>query len=152
MVGHGRARCRTILGRLDGETVEGSWDGRKGVLLRADASAIHRPSGSEFGVRLLPSFDVFLLGHRDKSHLVDPAHYKRVYRKAGWISPVLLVDGRVAGVWSHHREGRTLVVNVEPFGRAGPKVREGIEAGATDLGRFLETPDVRVTLTSAGRR
>ncbi|MCJ2555348.1 MAG: hypothetical protein LN410_04020 [Candidatus Thermoplasmatota archaeon] len=34
-------------------------------------------------VRLLPHFDTFLLGPKDKGHLVGEAHYKRVYRKAG---------------------------------------------------------------------
>src|SRR3972149_1300519 len=89
-------------------------------------------------VRLLPNFDVFLLGHRDKGHLVDAAHYKRVYRKAGWISAAVLVDGRVAGVWTPERKGRRLVVRVEPFAPLSRAVREGIEAEGGGGGRFLD--------------
>jgi hypothetical protein len=65
----------------------------------------------------LPSFDPYMLGHRDKEHLVDEANYKRVYRKAGWLSPVVLFAGRVMGVWSHERRGKCLHVNVEPFAK-----------------------------------
>lgn len=141
--------AEAILGRLQEETIEGTSDGRIAFLLRADAATIRRSSGKDLGVRLLPAFDTFLLGHHDKSHLVDAAHYKQVYRKAGWISPVLLVDGRAAGVWSHVRRGRRLDVNIEPFGRVGPRVRDRVEAEADRLGRFLEAPEVRVAFTSA---
>ncbi|MDX1533992.1 MAG: winged helix DNA-binding domain-containing protein [Thermoplasmata archaeon] len=87
--------------------------------------------------RLLPYFDTYLLGHKDKGHLVDPAHYKRVYRKAGWISPTLLVDGRVAGIWSQKGKGKRLEVAVDPFEPLDAAVREAVEAEVADLGRFL---------------
>ena len=41
----------------------------------------------------------------------------RVYRPQGWLSPVLLVDGRIAGVWSHERAGDRVIVEIEPFAR-----------------------------------
>jgi hypothetical protein len=95
-------------------------------------------------VNLLPGFDPFLLGHKGKGHLVDAARYKRVYRKAGWISPVVLVDGRVAGVWSTARRGgasgRGTVLTVEPFGRMGPLVKGRVEEVAASLGAFLGGP------------
>src|SRR5439155_7764 len=87
-------------------------------------------------VRLLPSFDAFLLGVKDKSHLVDPGHYKRVYRPQGWLSPVVLVDGRVGGVWSHERKGARLSVRVTPFGRMSPTVRSRVRDA--DRGRLSD--------------
>jgi hypothetical protein len=39
-------------------------------------------------------------------------HRPKVYRPQGWIAPVLLVDGRVAAVWEHAREGNLLRVKV----------------------------------------
>jgi hypothetical protein len=38
-----------------------------------------------------------------------------VFRPQGWLSPVLLVDGRIEGVWRHERRGRRLAVTIEPF-------------------------------------
>jgi len=35
---------------------------------------------------------------------------------------VLLVDGRIAGVWSHERAGDRLVVEIEPFARLPRRV------------------------------
>jgi uncharacterized protein YcaQ len=111
-------------------------DGQRAWMLREDLTQWSRKEGRE-SVRLLPSFDTYLLGHRDKGHLVDAAHYKRVYRKAGWLSPVVLVDGRVAGVWTHRKKRGGWDVTIEPFRPLTRIEREGIASEVEDLGRFL---------------
>jgi hypothetical protein len=90
-------------------------------------------------VKLLPHFDPYLLGHSEKSHLVSPAHYKKIYRKAGWISPVVLLNGRVIGVWSYIRKGKPLSLRVEPFEKFSKAIRIKIEEKMASLGGFLET-------------
>ena len=57
-------------------------------------------AGAPEGVALLPGFDPWVLApisHR--AHTIPDGHVDDVSRTAGWISPVLLVDGRVAGTW-----------------------------------------------------
>jgi uncharacterized protein YcaQ len=89
--------------------------------------------------RLLPGFDMWVIGAaRGSAALLDPASRKRVYRDQGWISPVLLVNGRMEGVWRHERKGKRLVVTVEPFaGRPAKWVREQVEVEAERLAHFL---------------
>lgn len=114
-------------------------DGQRRWLLRADLEVL-RESGSARGVlRLLPTFDPYLLGHSDTAHLVASSFYKRVYRKAGWISSVVLLDGGVVGVWSYARRGKPLLVTVEPFENLSNPVRTMIEEEVDGLGRFLGT-------------
>ncbi len=51
---------------------------------------------------LLPGFDPWVvapLSHR--THAIPAGRAAEVSRTAGWISPVLVVDGTVAGVWEH---------------------------------------------------
>jgi len=112
-------------------------DGRPAWVLREDLPALRAAKVDGPVVRLLPYFDTYLLGHRDRAHLVDAAHYRRVYRPAAWIAPVVLVDGRCAGVWSHKKARDRIDVRVEPFSRMSRAVREGIAAEADDVGRFL---------------
>ena len=50
---------------------------------------------------------------------------------------MLLVDGRIAGVWSHERAGDRLVVEIEPFARLPRAVKAGAEAEAEALAGFL---------------
>ncbi len=125
---------------LQADLVEVETDGRVGFALRADVGKLLRGRLTRPVVRLLPNFDVFLLGHRDKGHLVDSSHYKRVYRKAGWIYPSVLVNGRIEGTWSLGREGRRVLAHVAMFTPPSQAVREGVASEAEDIGRFLGTP------------
>jgi Winged helix DNA-binding domain len=121
------------LKRLGDEAVEvdGSY------VLAADAEALRsaEPAGA---VRLLPAFDPYVVAApRGDDDVVDPADRERVYRPQARLSPVLLVDGRMAGVWSHDRTGARLIVEVEPFGRVTRAERAGLETEAEALARFL---------------
>jgi DNA glycosylase AlkZ-like len=67
-------------------------------------------------------------------HLMPGPFKARVYRPQGWLSPVLLVGGRMDGVWRQEAKGRRLLVTIEPF--AGPppaRVRRAAEAEADRL-------------------
>ena len=51
-------------------------------------------------VRLLPGFDQWVLGPgTDDPRIVAPARRAAVSRQAGWISPVVVLGGVVAGTW-----------------------------------------------------
>ncbi|HYS73073.1 MAG TPA: winged helix DNA-binding domain-containing protein [Thermoplasmata archaeon] len=133
---------RATMERLGDELVEVDRDGRRGFLLAKDLPDLGRGRGDHETVRLLPSFDPFLLGHDERSHLVDRAHYARVYKDAGWLAPVVLVDGRVAGAWSYQRTPRKLELDVKMFNSLSKELRTKVEEEAHELSRFLETPDV----------
>lgn len=122
------------------EMLEVQVGGRTRFLLRKDREAFSSLPHLAEHVRLLPNFDSFLLGHQSKDHLVDQAHYKRIYRKAGWISPVVLFQGRAAGIWSHERKSNRLEITIDSFQKMPPRLRRWIEAEAADLGRFWEVP------------
>ena len=121
------------LKRLGDEAVES--DGVHVLTADAEAAASAEPDGA---VRLLPAFDQYVVGApRGDGDVVPAAERARVYRPQGWLSPVVLVDGRIAGVWSHERKGARLIVEVEPFGRLARAVRAGVETEADALARFL---------------
>jgi uncharacterized protein YcaQ len=124
-----------ILKRMGAEVKEVNVEGRPALILRQDLVTLRKPEPAD-SVRLLPSFDSYLLGHRNKDHLVDAAHYKLVFRKAGWLSPVVLVNGKVTGVWNYKRNGKRLSVTIHPFSRLSRRIRDRIEDEAIDLGRF----------------
>ncbi len=90
--------------------------------------------------RLLPAFDAYIAGTRPRQSLVDARFQDLVFRKAGWISPVVLVDGLVAGVWKHELSGRRIEVTVKPFTKLRAGDRKAIAEEAEDLGRFLDAP------------
>ena len=139
-----------IWGRLQDTMCTVEIEGKRAAILQCDLLALQNAALAAEDVRLLPHFDVYLLGQRDKSHLVDDAYYKRVYRAAGWISPVVLINGRIAGVWSHRQRGKRLQVTVEPFCRLTRSQRAAIEECAMGIAEFLKSSlDLAYTGTAA---
>lgn len=78
-------------------------------------------------VRLLPAFDQYVVAAtRHATHLLDGGTPEKVYRPQGWLSPVLLVNGMLAGVWSQERRGGRATVTVEPFRSLSAGVRKAV--------------------------
>lgn len=138
---------RAVLERLKDEIVEVDRDGRPGFLLRRDLPELEKARPHQGVVRLLPSFDPFMLGHYERGHLVDPAHYNDVYKDQGWLAPVVLVDGRVGGTWSYQRKSSKLQVAVRMFKSFNEDAEKQVKEEAHDLSRFLEAQHVAVRFT-----
>ncbi len=131
-------RGRVAWTRLAAELAEVSVEGVRCWVLAADLDDLSRAAASVSVVRLLGGFDTLLLGHDDRTHLGVPAALReKVWRKAGWISPVLLVNGRVAGVWSHAGNGRAVTITVEPFGRVDAHARQAVAEEAERVAGFV---------------
>ena len=123
-----------------GELAEVRVGGDRAWLVRADLPALRNAAFDGPAVRLLAAFDSYLLAHAEKEHLVESRYYKRVYRNQGWISPVVLVRGAVEATWEHAVAGDRLEITIHPFGTLPRDVRQGIEAEAGYLARFLGKP------------
>jgi hypothetical protein len=125
-----------FLASIDG-VAEVDLDGAKAFMLEDDVDAISAV-GRPTGVRLLPAFDLYVVTARRNDPLVlDLAMRDRVYRKSAWFSPVLLVNGRMEGVWKHEKKGKRVIVTVEPFAKVTPKVKKGAVEEAERLAAFL---------------
>jgi len=131
--------ARAVWESLDDELVEVAIEDKKASILRADLQEIMNSGQSVPILRLLPNFDPYMLGHAEKNHLVESSCYKRVYRNQGWISPVVLLNGKVIGTWSFTRRGARWPLTIEPFEKFSKTIRAMIEDEAARLGSFLET-------------
>src|SRR5437660_5141344 len=121
-------------------------EGWKASMLQSDLLDLEKAGLDEPVVRLLPYFDSFLLGHKSHRNIVDQGNHKKIYRNQGWVSPVLLVNGRAQGIWSHDQNKSILAVRVIPFSRISSGVSSRIKEEASDLGRFLECSDVKTVI------
>ncbi len=131
----GRQRASAVrpwFERLADELVTVDVEGAVLYALRADLAALRRSHPND-ELRLVPNFDQYFLGAGSGSaSFVPSARRAKVSRKAGWISPLVLRGGRVAGVWELDREaGRIQVEGFEPLPKAA------LAEEAAHLGRFL---------------
>jgi hypothetical protein len=129
------AQARRILKSLVDDVVQVEAEGRTAWVLAEDEQLL-RSLDPPRSVHLLPNFDVYTLHYRPREAFLPEGTYDRVYRTAGWISPVVLYDGAVAGVWE--RKKRTL--RVELFVRETKRLRAGVERETKRLGEFLGEP------------
>jgi winged helix DNA-binding protein len=97
---------------------------------------------AEPSVRLLPEYDVYVMGFREREHLVPPevreqvaAHGKGRYEgPAG--TPFLLVNGVCAGIWSRKKGAKRIELTVQPARKLTRAERAGIDEEAERIGAF----------------
>jgi hypothetical protein len=94
-------------------------------------------------VHLLPGFDEYVLGYRDRSAVLDPAHAQRICPGGnGVFNPTIVVDGKVTGTWKRTLKKGSVVVEVAPFRPMTPAENRAVHAAADRYGKFLGLPVV----------
>jgi DNA glycosylase AlkZ-like len=112
-----------------------------GVTAFMPAGAVDEAAAAAAGVvRLLPAFDPLVVGATRVGAITPVARRDAVYRPQGWLSPVIAVDGEMAGVWRHERRGAAVAVELEPWAPLSAEVRAAAEAEAESLAAFLGGP------------
>jgi hypothetical protein len=100
------------------------------------------PAGPS-SVRLLPEYDPYVMGFRERDELVPPgvkaqiaAHGKgRLEGAAG--TPLLVVDGLAAGVWRRHKTAKRIELTVEPARKLIRAEAALVAEEAERIGAFL---------------
>jgi len=135
--GGGVSIARQWVASLGEEVSSVELDGAQAWMLAAHAREVRERPPSR-SVRLLPGFDQYVVGASwHAEHLLPGGLRSHVYRPQGWISPVLLVNGRMDGTWRHAIKGSRLEVVIEPFVKARAWVRRAAGQEAERLAAFL---------------
>jgi hypothetical protein len=105
-----------------------------GTLSALPSQAKPPPLGAEPVVRLLGSWDHWLLSWADRS-LVLPESEKDVFLVSG--RPSAYADGLAFATWKMERKPGSLSVVLKPFDGVPRGARPGLEAEVADMGRFF---------------
>lgn len=135
--GSGMTIVRPWIAGLADEISQVEIEGASAWMLTRDTRSI-RESAPARSVALLPAFDQYIIAASPHAENLMPQGLRaRIYRSQGWVSPVLLVNGRIAGVWRHELKGSRVDVTIEPFDKVPSWVRKGAEEETERLGEFL---------------
>ena len=135
--GGGVSTARQWIASLGEEVTSVELNGARAWMLAADGSEV-RDLPPIRSVRLLPGFDQYVIAAScHAQHLLPGDLRSRVYRPQGWISPVLLVNGRMEGIWRHELKGSRVEVVIEPFVKIPAWVRRAAGQEAERLADFL---------------
>ncbi|HVF13122.1 MAG TPA: winged helix DNA-binding domain-containing protein [Acidimicrobiales bacterium] len=105
---------------------------------------------------LLPQYDSYVLGHRQRDRLVPPAAKARIARDPkGRLEhvvgvSVLLVDGVVGGLWWRATKARRLQVTVEPTTTLEPSHLRLLDAEVERVAAFLGVDGAALVFADQG--
>jgi hypothetical protein len=91
-------------------------------------------------VRFLPDYDNAMLGHDDRSRIMDDAYRPSLTSANGIVYATFLVDGRIAGKWTLERDKKRAIVTLAPYTKLTKPTRIALDAEAERIARFIE-PD-----------
>lgn len=87
---------------------------------------------------LLPPFDEFLLGYRDRSAVLDPQHAGLVAPGSnGIFNPIIVIDGRVVGTWKRVLKRDSVTISFSSFTSSSDLDAVALTATAQCYGRFV---------------
>ena len=97
----------------------------------------------EASVRLLPEYDVYVMGSRERDQLVPDEARRQVaaHGRGKYEGPAgvrfLMIDGVAAGLWERKKRGKRIELRVTPSGKLTRSERTGIKAEAERIGAFF---------------
>jgi hypothetical protein len=77
-----------------------TWSGLGKRAARSALTEVEPAGRGAVGPRLLPAFDPYLLGWKDRSFAVPPELHKRAFPGGGMLRAVTVDEGRVTGTWT----------------------------------------------------
>jgi Winged helix DNA-binding domain len=137
--GFSAEQARQLFRSLASELDEVDLEGRPAHVMAGDTAFADASSP----VRLLPEYDVYVMGFRERGELVPERVRSEVARhgRGRYEGPAgvrfLLAGGALAGLWERHRRGRRLELRVLPARKLTRDERAGVSAEAERIGAML---------------
>ena len=87
---------------------------------------------------LLPAFDEYLLGYRDRSGVLDAAQAGKVVPgNNGVFLPTVVVDGQVIGTWKRATKTNKVAITISPFDPLVKPPAGALRSAAAAYGQFV---------------
>jgi hypothetical protein len=111
------------------------------AMLVASAALAGDPPPVTDRVLALPGFDEYLLGYKNRTLMVDPAHAQAIIPGGNGVFQATIVRaGRVIGTWTRSISAARTVVTVVPLEPLCSRGRREVEAAFDGYAHFVETP------------
>jgi len=134
LVAEARAGLELVRSRLRQETI-----GDQTYWLPQHTTIVKDPSPT---AHLLPAFDEYFLGYRERSLVLDPKYDKRAVSSNGIFRPVIVIDGQVVGVWKRTLKKGSVIITPGPFRSLTDAENQALVEAANRYGAFLGLPVV----------
>jgi hypothetical protein len=133
------ARAREVFDALRDEVEEVDVEGHRAFVLAGDTAFRRSPPS----LRLLSEYDAFVMGFREREHLVPDAVREQIaaHGRGRYEGPagvrLVIVDGVARGVWERKKRGKRVELRVAMAATPTRAERALVEAEAERIARFL---------------
>lgn len=126
------SEARAGLESVRAELVEEVIDGRTYFLSPDTAEPPQR------ALYLLPGFDEFVLGYKDRSAVLDSAFADAICPGGnGVFMPTIVSAGRIIGIWKRALKKKTVEITLEPFRPFTAAEQDALHEAAAGFGAFV---------------
>lgn len=132
-ISEARAGLEMVKAELRREEVDGQtyWLSQSEPELPGHAPAVH----------LLPGFDEYLLGYKDRRAVLEPEYADRIVPGGnGMFMSTIISNGRVAGTWKRVVKKDKVIINPVPFNPLSEAENLALAVAAERYGRFMNLP------------
>jgi hypothetical protein len=132
----------------DMEQVRLEGSGAELFMLKEDVRALDGIDlEAEVPPRLLPKYDPYLMGHKNRARIIRDEMLKKVYRPVvGEVAATILVNGRVVGTWTSKKTRRALQIVVRPLEKLTGRVFISLKPVADELAQFVGVKEAQMVL------
>ena len=133
------ARAREVFDALRDDVEEVDVEGHRAFVLAGDTAFPHSPTS----LRLLPEYDAYVMGFREREHLVPEAVRERIaaHGRGRYEGPagvrLVIVDGIARGLWERKKRGNRVDLRVVMAATPTRAERTMLEAEAERVAAFL---------------
>jgi hypothetical protein len=100
-----------------------------------------QPIVTSCDVHLLPGYDEYMLGYRDRSAMLEAAHAQKVVPGGnGVFLPIIVIDGQIRGIWKRITTTRKTTITLLPFSTMTTKELAATEQAAQRYAGFIKQP------------
>jgi len=136
MAGEAREALHNVASELEELKIEGV-NGQFWMLKKDCQTLMRMDLDEKSPARLLPKFDSFGLGHKDRTRIIRKEFMKQVFRKAGDIVATVLINDSIVGTWRHKKTKNSITVSISPFQKLDKEDLKEIKLTAEDFSRFI---------------
>lgn len=86
---------------------------------------------------LLPAYDELIICYKDRNPTIQADHHKKAVSSNGLFRPIVVIDGKVEGIWKPVKDKDDIKIEINMFDAAGTGKKKIIKEASTDYGRFL---------------
>ena len=88
-------------------------------------------------IHLLPSYDEYLLGYKDRTDVLPLEHYSKAFTNNGLFFPIVLHNGQVIGNWDKSVKKKSVDLKYSWFRQVADMDEETLERERQKFARFL---------------